>query len=229
MICRNCGNNIGDRVVCPYCGMQNQQAQLIDPKPPKKVANKGPIIIMIIMVIMAIAVFVFVNTNRIKVEEVDDSSSNSNVATNSNSTMNSNSASNIVSSNSNSNSTEIPEHLVCIQELNDIYGNHKNTFEYTFERNKVISYKKIVEATLVPKYINYRDELLQQYEDADIPYQTVSGITIKSQRKSDGFIYTIEILDTSEVDSEKLKSMNLYSIDYFEIKKNADENGLTCQ
>ena len=67
MICRNCGNNIENRTICPYCGFNNytQPVQNNDNKPSKGGGNRTAIIIVIIVLIVAIAVFVFVSMKGI--------------------------------------------------------------------------------------------------------------------------------------------------------------------
>ncbi len=216
MICRNCGNNIGDRVVCPYCGMQNQQYQDTAPEKAKKNNNLGPIIIMIIAVIMAIGVFVFVNMSKVKVEE---SSSNTNETSNTNSLSNS---SNVIS-NTNGN-----ESLTCTQILNDDYGTYQTTYEYTFKNNRLSFYQTTTVATLNQDSYSYRDSILRQYDEANIEYKNISGIEVDSQIKGNGFTYIIKIEDTSKVDREKLTAMNLYQVNYSSVKEDATKNGLTC-
>ncbi len=217
MICRNCGNNIGDRVVCPYCGMQNQQFQEAVPEKTKKNNNLGPIIIMVIAVIMAIGVFVFVNMNKVKVEE-----NSSNVDTNKISNINTNSSSNIGSN------TNEDETLVCTQNLNDDYGTYQSTYEYVFKNNRLSSYKVTTVATLNQDFYSYRDSILRQYDEANVDYKNVSGIMVESQIKGNGFTYIVKIDDLSKVDREKLKTMNLYLVDYSSVKSTASKKGLTC-
>lgn len=220
MLCRNCGNNIENRTVCPYCGFNNYRPTVEkQEKHFKTSGNLIPTIIILVVLVMAIGVYFFVNQHRVKVveEEVPSSSStsNSNTTTSSNLT--------------NSNSNTAQNKLVCTQTINDVYGSYASTYEYTFQYDKLASYKLELDATLNKNSLSRRDELFQRYDAENDTLKDVSGIKLDNKMKEDGFSYTVEIENVEKVDNEKLKSMNLYSRSYSDIKAEASKKGMTCE
>lgn len=217
MLCRNCGNNIENRTVCPYCGFNNYQPTVESkPKSVKSGGNLLPTIIILVVLAMAIGIYFWVNKNRIKVveEEVPGSVSNSNTNTN-------------TSSNSSSNTAQT--NLVCTKQVNDVYGVYVSTYEYIFQYDKMTSYKLELKTTLKKEYYSYRDELFQKYDEENEYLKSVSGIKLGNEMKTDGFSYIVEIENIESVDKEKLKEMNLYSRNYSDIKTEATKNGMTCE
>lgn len=233
MFCKNCGNNMGNNFVCPYCGMNNAQPQMI-PEPPQKGENKIIIIIIVLLFALAVGVFVVISMKKEQVEEekrnptsnIEESNTNTNTNSTSNIESNTNSNS-IINTNTNGNTS--PEHLVCKQTLNDVYGTYETTLEYDFKNGQLSSYKGTIVTTLSQSYLSYKDSLLKQYDDLYAAYKGITGINFSSQNKDDGFIYIVEIPSTSDVDTEKLTALGLSLTNYSAVKMDAYKNGLTCE
>lgn len=251
MLCKNCGNNIENRTICPYCGFNNytppvQQQQNVT----KKGSNMGPIVVILVVLVMAVAVFFIVNHNRVKYEEEETNSTNSNAETsntNSNSNTNvesntnTNSSSNIssndnsgsnlntnISTNTNTNVTKYPTQLHCTEKVQDTYGTYVATYDYTFRNDKMSSYKAVITGTLNKDYYSYRDSILKQYEDAHAIFYKVAGINVLSKKTNGGFVFQVEIKDTNMIDKAKLRELGFYILNYSGVKMKAYENGLTC-
>ncbi len=231
MNCPNCGNKIENtQKFCPNCGtsiLNNDN---------KEGTKRGIIMLIAILFIATIVgIGIFLQNreketpNNSKVEESNTSVSintntNSGGNTNTNQLTNSNSA-----SNKNTNSNKTPEKLTCTDSLQDQYGTYYVTHNYTFKNNQLATYKMVVTAKLNKQSLKYRDSLIATYDKVYAQYKSVSGIHVSANKKKDGFDYMVEIPDSKKVDKAKLKSMNLYLINYSGIKMEAYKKGIVCK
>lgn len=241
MYCPNCNKKVeGNQKFCPECG---SPIQVPSENNPNSSSPKSSLIIVIILVVIVLFVLIFLllnkkenkaestsNSNTNSVSNVSNSASNTSTNTNSNTNTNTNTnTSTNTNKNTNSNSNQVPQNLTCTQNLSDQYGTYYVTHDYTFKNNQLSSYKMKLVANLNKNSYKYRDTLINSYDQAYSQYKQVSGIKIYNTKRNDGFDYYIEIADSKKVDKEKLKSMNLYLINYSGIKMEAYKTGATCK
>ncbi len=239
MNCPNCGNKIeNNQKFCPSCGraltIENNNSE-------NNQESKSGLIMIAAIIIIALIVGVGVflqnrnsdstsDNNDKKLENSNSVVSNSNTTSNQNTNQSTNTNTNTsTNKNSNTNSNKTPEKLTCTQSLQDRYGTYYATHNYTFKNNQLASYKMVMTANLNKQSYQYRDNIIATYDKAYAQYKAVSGIKISSNKRKDGFDYVVEIVDSKKVDKEKLKSMNLYLINYSGIKMEAYKKGAVCK
>lgn len=230
MNCPNCGKKIEENhKFCPSCGADIKTINEMKPNPSKNKSSLIAIIVIVIIILLSIIIFFILNKKEEKKELTSNTNTNSisNVSNNvSNENTNANTHKN---TNSTSNTNQVPQNLTCTQNLRDQYGTYQVTHNYTFKNNQLSSYNMKMIVNLNKDAYKYRDNLIATYDKMYSQYKQVSGIKLYNTKRTDGFDYFIEIEDSKKVDKEKLKSMNLYLINYSGIKMAAYKNGATCK